>query len=186
MTATREERASGSPARYLWAMLLARLFESLPLTCPSCGADIRIVAFITEAAPVERILTHIGEPAEPPLIAPARGPPAWDDGLADAVPDCDTLAQPEPEYLFDQQVRWKPPAAALQAGSAGGAQGPARPLLSTPASRSTPAQSIVGTRDFSLPNYLALAHTPLLACSRTGSVSLHPSVVRLDFLSALS
>ena len=25
-----------SPARYLWAMLLARLFESLPLTCPNC------------------------------------------------------------------------------------------------------------------------------------------------------
>jgi hypothetical protein len=29
-------------------------------------ADMRIVAFITEAAPVRRILNHIGEPAEPP------------------------------------------------------------------------------------------------------------------------
>jgi len=57
------QEASGSPARYLWAMLLARLFESLPLTCASCGAHMRIVAFITEAAPVARILTHIGEPA---------------------------------------------------------------------------------------------------------------------------
>jgi hypothetical protein len=53
----------------------------------------RIVAFITAAAAVERILTHIGVPA-------------WDDGLADAAPDCDTLAQPEPEYIFDQQVQW--------------------------------------------------------------------------------
>jgi len=26
-----------SSARYLWAMLLARLFESLPLVCPNCG-----------------------------------------------------------------------------------------------------------------------------------------------------
>ena len=26
------------PARYLWAMLLARLIESIPLTCPNCGA----------------------------------------------------------------------------------------------------------------------------------------------------
>ena len=34
-------------------MLLARLFASLPLACPNCGADMRIVAFITEAAPVE-------------------------------------------------------------------------------------------------------------------------------------
>jgi hypothetical protein len=30
----------------------------------------RIVAFITETASIERILTHIGEPAEPPRISP--------------------------------------------------------------------------------------------------------------------
>ena len=101
-----EETGSRASARYLWAMLLARLFECLPLTCPSCGAHMRIVAFITEAAPLERILTHIGQPAQPPPIAPARGPPAWDDGLAHAIPDWDALAQPEPEYLLDQQVQW--------------------------------------------------------------------------------
>ena len=33
-----------SPARALWAMLLARLFESLPRVCPNCGADLRIIA----------------------------------------------------------------------------------------------------------------------------------------------
>jgi hypothetical protein len=66
----------------------------------------RIVAFITAAAPVARIPTHIGEPAEPPLIAPARGPPASDDALADAVTDWDALAQPEPKYLFGQQAQW--------------------------------------------------------------------------------
>ena len=48
---------------------------------------VRIVAFITQAAPVQRILNHIGEPAEPPRIAPARGLPAWDDPPIDAVPD---------------------------------------------------------------------------------------------------
>jgi hypothetical protein len=73
-----------SPAHYLWAMLLARLLEPLPLVCSCCGADMRIVAFITET--VRRILTHIGEPAEPPRIAPARGPPAWDDPPVDLVP----------------------------------------------------------------------------------------------------
>ena len=61
-----------SPARYLWAMLLARLFASLPLTCHHSGADMRIVAFVTDTAPVQRILNHIGEPAQPPPIAPAR------------------------------------------------------------------------------------------------------------------
>jgi len=50
------------PARYLWAMLLARLFESLPLVCPCCGAEMRIIAFVTEAAAVERRLDQLGEP----------------------------------------------------------------------------------------------------------------------------
>ncbi len=86
-------------------MLLARLFESLPLTCPNCGADMRIIAFITDAAPVERMLTHIGEPPRPPPIAPARGPPAWDDGPA-LVPDWNLFGQPEPDVEFDQRVSW--------------------------------------------------------------------------------
>jgi hypothetical protein len=33
----------------------------------------RIVAFITETTPVQRILNHIGELAQAPPIAPARG-----------------------------------------------------------------------------------------------------------------
>ena len=86
-------------------MLLARLFESLPLVCPNCGAHMRIIAFITDAAPVERILRYIGEPSRPPPIAPARGPPAWDDA-PEPVPDCDLLGQPEPDVEFDQRVSW--------------------------------------------------------------------------------
>jgi len=35
-------------------MLHARWFEPLPLVCSNCGADVRIIAFITEAAPVKR------------------------------------------------------------------------------------------------------------------------------------
>ena len=66
--------------------------------------------------------------------------------------------------------------------AAAGAQGHAPPLLSTPTSRSTPGQSIVGTRDFSPPHHLPLAQTSLLACSCDGSVSLDPPVVRLDIL----
>ncbi|AUB85154.1 transposase [Candidatus Thiodictyon syntrophicum] len=98
--------SSRSPAHYLRAMLLARLFASLPLVCPNCGADMRIIAFITEATPVRRILLALDEPAEPPRIAPARGPPAWDDPPVEAVPDWDALAQPSPEYVFNQEVQW--------------------------------------------------------------------------------
>ncbi len=95
-----------SSAHDPWAMLIARLFLALLLVCPRCGADRRIVAFITKAAPVQRILNHIGEPAEPPRIAPARGPPAWDDPPVDAIPDWEALAQPSPEHAFDQEVPW--------------------------------------------------------------------------------
>ena len=58
------------------------------------------------SASVQRILNHIGEPAEPPRISTARGPPAWEDPPVEAVPDWDALAQPPPEYVFDQQVQW--------------------------------------------------------------------------------
>jgi hypothetical protein len=101
-----------SPARYLWAMLLARIYEVFPLTCPQCGTQMRIVAFITEAAPVKRILSHIGEPALPPPIAPARGPPSWEEAdsgniiLDEERFAGDPLAQPEPDYEFDQRLSW--------------------------------------------------------------------------------
>ena len=80
-------------ARYHWAILLARLFTTFPLVCPQCGAALRLIAFVTAAEPVTRILTHLSEPAEPPRIAPARGPPAWDELLA-PLPDWDAPAQP--------------------------------------------------------------------------------------------
>jgi hypothetical protein len=60
---------------------------------------------VTATEPVQRILTHLGEPAEPPRIAPARGPPAWDD-LLEPLPDWDTLAQPAPELELDQRISW--------------------------------------------------------------------------------
>jgi len=86
-------------------MLLARLLQSLPLVCPCCGADRRIVAFITDAAPFERILVALGEPAKPPRISPARGPPAWEDA-PEPMPDWDLLGQPAPDVAFDQRIAW--------------------------------------------------------------------------------
>jgi hypothetical protein len=86
-------------------MLLARLFESLPRVCPNCGADMPIIAFITETTPIERILTPIGEPPRPPPIAPVRGPPAWDDA-PEPVPDWDPLGQFAAELEFDQRIAW--------------------------------------------------------------------------------
>ena len=93
-------------------MLLARIYEVFPLACAKCGAEMRSVAFITETAPVQRIPSHIGEPAIPPPIAPARGPPSWEEEDSGAIflheegfPG-DPLAQPEPDYEFDRRVTW--------------------------------------------------------------------------------
>ena len=49
--------------------------EEFPLACPTCGGDIRLIAFITDPGPIRKILTHLGEPLKPPPVSPARGPP---------------------------------------------------------------------------------------------------------------
>jgi hypothetical protein len=66
---------SHDTSRIAWAKLLARVGEEFPLECPNCGGDIRLIAFITQPGPIRKILTHLGEPLEPPPISPARGPP---------------------------------------------------------------------------------------------------------------
>jgi len=48
---------------------------------------------------VARILTHLGESAERPRIVP------WDD-LREPLPDWNALAQPAPEFEFDQRIAW--------------------------------------------------------------------------------
>jgi len=99
-------------AHYLWAALIARIYEVFPLVCPLCGGQMRILAFITHSADIRHILDHIGVESEPPHITPARGPPLWegcdapvDDG-AQGEPDWDLAAQPAPDYEVDQRVNW--------------------------------------------------------------------------------
>ena len=72
--ATQKPR-SHDTSRITWAKLMARVGEEFPLECPACGGDIRLIAFITEPGPIRKILTHLGEPLEPPPVSPARGPP---------------------------------------------------------------------------------------------------------------
>ena len=97
-------------SHYLWAMLLARIYETLPLVCPNCHAPMRIIAFITDAGTVRKILDHIGESARPPTIAPARGPPLWEAAMTQEQvshdPEWDMSAQPVPEFEFDQRIAW--------------------------------------------------------------------------------
>ena len=79
------------PSHYLWAALIARIYEVFPLLCPMCGGQMRI-------------------------IAPARGPPLWDDSGAqesqeqgegvEAEPDWDLANQSPPDYPDDQRTDW--------------------------------------------------------------------------------
>ena len=73
--ATRDLPRHRVVARYLWAMLLARIYEAFALQCPICHASMRIIALINGVRTVEKILDHIGEFTQPPRVAPARGPP---------------------------------------------------------------------------------------------------------------
>jgi len=100
-----DEPAHRRAARYAWALLLAHIYEVFPLRCPLCGADMRIIAFITAAAVVRDILIHLGEPITPPTIAPARGPPLWEMPRA-RHRAIDPQAQPAPDYEFDQRIAW--------------------------------------------------------------------------------
>ena len=68
------------------AKLMARVGEEFPFACPNCDA-IRLIAFLTEPEPIRKILTHLGEPLEPPPVPPARGPPTDWGKLAQAHDD---------------------------------------------------------------------------------------------------
>ena len=102
-----------SKAHYLWAVLIARIYEVFPLLCPMCGGQMRLIAFITEGTQIRRILDHIGVDSEPPHISPARGPPLWDDcdaqmddGAQIEPADWDLAAQLAPDYEVDQRINW--------------------------------------------------------------------------------
>jgi hypothetical protein len=106
------EQPKRAPAHYLWVVLIARIYEVFPLVCSICGGHMRIIAFITHSADIHRILVSLGVESEPPPIAPARGPPLWEDCDAHSgegtqiEPDWDLAAQPAPDYEVDQRVNW--------------------------------------------------------------------------------
>jgi hypothetical protein len=92
-----------SPAQYLWAALIARIYEVFPLLCPLCGGQMRNIAFITHSADIRQILHHIGVESEPPSLSPARAPPLWDGCEADAQRGED--AHIEPDGDLDSNAR---------------------------------------------------------------------------------
>ncbi|MBK9522286.1 MAG: transposase [Rhodocyclaceae bacterium] len=117
-TNTAPESKSRAAARYLWAMLLARIYEAFPLNCPICHSQMRIIAFINDTTTLHKILNHLGESTESPKIAQARGPPLWEaasaaERAAEMFGDAGhaqwalpTVLFPEPPINFDQRIGW--------------------------------------------------------------------------------
>ena len=71
----RAKKDQGPDTRALrrsWAQLIKRIYEIDPLVCPSCGGEMKVVAFIIDHAVVDKILTNLKRRAE---YKRERGPP---------------------------------------------------------------------------------------------------------------
>ena len=79
--------------------------EILPLRCSLCGAQMRLIAFVTDPPAVTTILAHLGEPTTPPEVARARGPPLWDPAL-EPMGNWHEAPAPVPDFVFDQPLNW--------------------------------------------------------------------------------
>jgi len=58
---------------------MQRTFGLDVLACDQCGGRLRLIALIEEASVMQRILRHLGLPAEVPAAQPSRAPPLVDD-----------------------------------------------------------------------------------------------------------
>jgi len=62
--------------RRSWAQLIKRIYEVDPLVCPSCGSEMKVIAFITEHDVVDEILRHLKRRDEE---GRGRGPPGHEE-----------------------------------------------------------------------------------------------------------
>ncbi|MCU7836871.1 MAG: hypothetical protein KZQ83_16670 [gamma proteobacterium symbiont of Taylorina sp.] len=85
--------------------LLARIYNLFPLLCPTCGAEIQVIAVIQDKPVINKILKSVGEMTEPPILSPARGSPSWDD-YSQEILIADMGGQSIPDYEFNQSVSW--------------------------------------------------------------------------------
>jgi hypothetical protein len=68
--------------------MIRKVYEVDPMTCPKCGGRMKVVAFLTEDAVVDRIIDHLK------LTFAAEKPPP-----ERAVPDLAMVADPPVEYF---------------------------------------------------------------------------------------
>ena len=68
--------AERDASRACWARLIRKVFEVDPLICPRCGAEMKVIAVLTEPKVVDKILRHLQEKADraPPGDLPLNPP----------------------------------------------------------------------------------------------------------------
>src|SRR5256712_5812258 len=77
-----DDATTGSP-RWSWARLLKRVFALDMATCPFCRqGSLRMIAAITQAEVIRKMLRHLKLSADPPPLASARAPPETFDCVA--------------------------------------------------------------------------------------------------------
>ena len=74
-SAARDQSHDARALRRSWAQLIKRVYEVDPLLCPSCGGEMRVIAFIIDHDVVDAILRHLVKavarsPRGPPGAAP--------------------------------------------------------------------------------------------------------------------
>lgn len=57
-----------------WAEMIRKVYEVDPLVCPQCGSMMKVIAFLTDHAVVDRIINHlkltfVADRPPPPHIA---------------------------------------------------------------------------------------------------------------------
>jgi hypothetical protein len=57
-----------------WAEMIRKVYEVDPMVCPQCGGQMKVIAFITDYAVVDRIIDHLklrffADKPPPPQIA---------------------------------------------------------------------------------------------------------------------
>jgi len=76
--------------------LLRRTFKIDVEHCDRCGARLNLRALVITSAGIERYLKWLGEPTEPPALAPSLGPPFFKSRVIRRK-----LGEPVQAELFD-------------------------------------------------------------------------------------
>ena len=53
-----EDKLRRLPAKG-WAEMIRKVYEADPLLCPQCGRTMKVIAFLTDYAVVDRIINHL-------------------------------------------------------------------------------------------------------------------------------